>query len=153
MSRAQEAAYETSLTANSCATPAKGDRVVWTTGKIDIDEVAVAFKTRSSDLSTEAKKRLQRTMSVIGGAYSIKIVGRDDDTYQEGVDRARAQAIRSFLITNGARPELISVETGAAHKDGSHWLSHVTVQSHRIAKYRQSRPSVQEGRTSGVHHG
>ena len=94
----------------------------------------MAFKTGSSDLSTEAKKRLQRTMSVIGGVYSIKIVGRDDDTFQEGVDRARAQAIRSFLITNGARPELISSETGAAHKDGSHWLSHVTEQSHRITK-------------------
>lgn len=128
LSTAMEARGAVALEANSYATPAKGDKVIWETSQFLVDEFAIGFGTDSSKLTPDASRKLMRLARDLGGEYLIRVTGRDDGNLKEGVDRARAKVIREFLIANGARSSQIKTDVGSPVKDGKYWLSHVVLE-------------------------
>lgn len=132
LSTAMEARSAVALEANSYATPAKGDKVQWASSQLQLDELAVGFSADSSRISPETSRKLKRLARDLEGDYLVRIIGRDDGNLKEGVDRARAKAIRELLIANGARSNQIKIEVGSPVKDGKVWLSHVIVERREV---------------------
>jgi outer membrane protein OmpA-like peptidoglycan-associated protein len=118
---------------NSYATPRRGDRVVWTEGEPRRDEVQVWFARGSSQLTPDGRRTIAAAARAGNNARFI-VIGRDDDTYKEGLDKQRAQTLREALVKAGADDDQITVRTGIASKGkGSHWASNIIVETERPA--------------------
>ncbi len=100
------------LESNSYATPVKGDRVNWKESETENTTQQVYFPLGSPKLTAQALKLLQATASDFKGATSITIVGRDDSSEKEGLEKARAVAIREALLKLGVSSERIAVKSG-----------------------------------------
>ena len=100
------------LEANSYATPAKGDRVTWKDSETEVTERQVFFAAGTASLSTQAKKALTDMTSQVKSATSITIIGRDDSSEKEGLEKARANNLRDALVKLGVSADNITVKIG-----------------------------------------
>jgi outer membrane protein OmpA-like peptidoglycan-associated protein len=101
-----------SLETNSYATPAKGDRVTWKDSETEVIEQQVFFARGSAALNPQAKKALAAMADFVRGGSSITVIGRDDASEKEGLEKLRASVLRSELIKVGAAAENITVRYG-----------------------------------------
>lgn len=100
------------LEANSYATPAKGDRVTWKESETEVSERQVYFVTGTAALGPQAKRALSNMSAQVKGATSITIIGRDDSSEKEGLEKARAENLRDALVKMGIGAERITVKLG-----------------------------------------
>jgi outer membrane protein OmpA-like peptidoglycan-associated protein len=101
------------LQTNSYATPLAGDRVQWTTSETQ-RSVDVPFTPGSSVLSKEAQANLRSMVPGLQDAGRIEIEGFDDETFKEGVGRARAEAVTRLLLANGIERSKVTFRTSNA---------------------------------------
>lgn len=117
------------LERNSYATPRKGDRIVWQEREPKREEAHVWFPRGSAVLGPEGRRTVA-TLARAGGRARFTVIGRDDDTYKEGLDRQRAHALRDALVKAGAGEDRITVRTGIVGKGrGSTWSSDLIVET------------------------
>lgn len=120
---------DTALDRHSHATPLKGDRVYWPE-RSEQAEHAIGFPRGGYVLSREAQKALAAIVARAAPAARFTVIGRDDDSYKEGLERARAQALRDALVKSGIAGDRISVRTGVAKAGRENlWESTVVVQT------------------------
>lgn len=119
---------------NSYATPVKGDKVFWPERTTQVEH-SVGFARSAWVLSREALRSVNRIAQDAAPTARFTVIGRDDDSYKEGLERARADAIRSALMKAGIAPERITVQTGVmkAGDEGPLWDSTVVVQTSQTA--------------------
>lgn len=117
---------------NSYATPQKGDAVRWVQEEPQRDEVSVWFQRGSSVLSAEAKRLIAAAARRAGANTRFAVVGRDDDSLKEGLDKARAQVLSQALEHAGVSRSAIAVREGAAAAhNGRNWASTIQVETER----------------------
>ena len=63
-------------------------------------------------MSTQAKKALTDMTSQVKSATSITIIGRDDSSEKEGLEKARANNLRDALVKLGVSADNITVKIG-----------------------------------------
>ena len=95
----------------SYATPLEGDRVQWLDPR-DPEEHAIAFARSSQTLSREARQSLWRIAQRAAPGARFVVIGRDDDSYKEHLEQARADALRDALRRAGVASERIELRTG-----------------------------------------
>jgi hypothetical protein len=114
---------------NSYATPLKGDRVYWSESTSQTEH-GVSFSRGAYVLSAAARKTLAQLVSAAPPGSRFVAIGRDDDTYKEGLEQARADAIRSALIKAGVDHDRVSTRTGVMRKGkANQWDSTLVVES------------------------
>lgn len=121
---------EAALDRNSYATPVKGDRVYWPE-RIQEVEHSIGFVRSAYVLSRDAQKAIARIAERAAPAARFTVIGRDDDSYKEGLERARADAILGALVKAGITSDRITVRTGvmkSGHK-GKLWDSTLMVET------------------------
>lgn len=121
---------EQALDRNSYATPLRGDRVYWPE-RSEEAEHAFGFPRGGYVLSREARKTLAAIAARAAPAARFTVIGRDDDSYKEGLERARAEALREALVKSGIGAERITLRTGVAKlaQNGTLWDSTLIVQT------------------------
>lgn len=139
----QDTAQAQAVDRNSYATPARGDRVYWAT-RSDRAEHAVCFQRGGYTLSRDALKAIAAAASGRSGARYI-VIGRDDDTYKEGLEAARASAMRDALVKAGIPQENIALRTGVMKTSatGKEWESTIVVETAPEAPVMQAAPPPQ----------
>lgn len=121
------------LDRNSYAMPHKGDRVYWSESSSHTEH-AVSFSRGAYVLSTTARKTLAQLVSAAPRGSRFVAIGRDDDSYKEGLDQARADAMRNALIKAGVSRDRISTRTGVMRKGKARqWDSTLLVESRAVA--------------------
>jgi outer membrane protein OmpA-like peptidoglycan-associated protein len=128
------------LESNSYAKPVKGDRVTWKDSETDIAERQVFFVAGTAALGPQAKKALVAMTGEVKSATNITIVGRDDSSEKEGLEKARAVNLRDALIKMGISADRITVKIGVmgTPKDKL-WPSDIRIE--RVLPTAISRPS------------
>lgn len=121
---------EQALDRNSYATPVKGDRVYWPERSEEVEH-SVGFARGGYVLSREAQRALAGMARRAAPSARFTVIGRDDDSYKEGLEHARANALRDALAKAGIASERITVRTGVAQQSrkGKLWESTVVVES------------------------
>jgi len=117
------------LQTNSYATPRKGDAVKWeelnTPPKVEKD---VWFSSGSAVLSRSARTSVLSIGKSISRGAHVVVIGREDDTLKDGVESARAKAIKEVLIKAGVSADQISQKLGVAGKqDHKLWASTIEI--------------------------
>ncbi len=102
----------TALETNSYATPTKGDRVTWKDSETEVSENQIFFATGVPTIGPLGKKALDELAHKARSATSITVIGRDDSSEKEGLERARANNLRDALIKMGVSPDRITVRIG-----------------------------------------
>lgn len=119
-----------SLEANSYATPVKGDRVTWKDAETKSTEHKIWFQRGNQALGPAASKDIAALMPAIKQATRVTIVGRDDDTYKEGLEQARAQSIKAALVKAGIPQERIVIKTGVQSEPSKGlWASDIRIET------------------------
>lgn len=119
-----------SLEANSYATPVKGDRVAWKDSETRNETLQVWFGKSKHELSKIVAKQLAASREVLRNATRITVVGRDDDSYKEGLEQARATAIREELVKLGIESKKIVVKTGVGiDRRKDQWASDIRIET------------------------
>lgn len=87
---------------NSYATPRRGDQIEWggSSSPRQIEE-AVFFARGEARLLPEAGATILRLARRIDGSAQVTVVGRDDDSYKEGLGEARARVLMNALVAAG----------------------------------------------------
>jgi outer membrane protein OmpA-like peptidoglycan-associated protein len=131
------------LESNSYATPVKGDRVEWKDSETETREHQVFFVKGSAVVGPIAQKTIVAiAKSIKADVASIIIVGRDDDTYKEGLDKERALAIKQALVKAGVDASKLVVKTGVqAQAKNGQWASDIRVESIVPTKIARPTPS------------
>lgn len=131
-----------SLDSNSYATPVKGDRVTWKESEVQTIEKQVYFVKGITIMGPAAKAAIAALLPQAKESTSIVVVGRDDESEKEGLDKARANVIRNALIAAGISADKISVKTGVqgSTKDKL-WPSDIRME--KVLPTAVSRPSSQ----------
>ena len=121
---------ETALNRNSYATPVKGDRVYWPERTEEVEH-SIGFARSAYVLSGDAQKAIVRVAQRAAPAARFTVIGRDDDSYKEGLERARADAMREALIKAGITSDRITVRTGvmSSGQKGRLWESTLMVET------------------------
>ncbi len=128
------------LEANSYATPAKGDRVSWKESETEVSERQVYFVAGTAALGPQAKKALSSMTSEAKGATTITIIGRDDSSEKEGLEKARAINLRDALVKMGVSAQNITVKIGVMGTPKNKlWPSDILIQ--RVVPTAISRPN------------
>lgn len=96
---------------NSYATPRKGDAVTWVEPNPET-AVQIGFKRSSAALTEAGKRTVAAAVRSAPGYAKFTVVGRDDDSYKEGLGRDRAQTIRGALIKAGVPADRITTRIG-----------------------------------------
>jgi len=129
------------LESNSYATPVKGDRVSWKESETEIFDRQVYFAVGTATLSAQAKKALADMATQLKGATAITVVGRDDSSEKEGLEKARANAIRDALLKMGVGGDRITVKIGVMGEPRDKlWPSDIQIE--RAVSTAISRPSL-----------
>ncbi|HEX2544495.1 MAG TPA: TcpQ domain-containing protein [Ramlibacter sp.] len=102
---------ETALERHSYATPIKGDGVQWT-GRNEPVEHAIVFARGSHALLRDAQQSLARIVQRAGAAARFTVIGRDDDSDREGLERTRADVLHEALRRAGVSADRIQLRTG-----------------------------------------
>lgn len=140
---------EQALDRNSYATPVKGDKVYWQERTEQIEH-SIGFVRGGYVLSRDAQRALSGIAQRAAPSARFTVIGRDDDSYKEGLERARADALREALVKAGIPGDRITVRTGvaqAAHK-GKLWDSTLIVETQQRApamRVTPTAPSVGQG--------
>lgn len=118
------------LDRNSYATPVKGDRVYWPERTEQVEH-SIGFARGGYVLSREARREVAGMALRADPSARFTVIGRDDDSYKEGLERARAEALRDALAKAGIASERITVRTGVAQpgRKGKLWDSTVLVEA------------------------
>ena len=115
--------------ANSYATPVKGDRVSWKDCEVESTERQVYFGLGSPTITPQAFKLLQASIPDFKGATSITVIGRDDSSEKEGLEKARANALRDALLKMGVNADRITVKIGVmGQQKDKLWPSDIRVE-------------------------
>lgn len=116
---------------NSYATPRKGDAVTWQAGETaKRDERDVWFVRGSAQLNADSAGQILAAVRAAPAGSRFVLIGRDDDTYKEGLDAARSQALRTAFGRAGVAADRITVRTGVAGKSkGRLWASSIWIES------------------------
>ena len=125
---------EQALDRNSYATPVKGDKVYWQ-DRAEQTEHSIGFVRGGYVLSRDAQRAVAAIARRSPPSARFTVIGRDDDSYKEGLERARADALREALVRAGVAGDRITVRTGVAqpaHK-GKLWDSTLVVETQRQA--------------------
>jgi len=105
------------LERNSYATPRKGDNLVWQKpAQPQPEQREIWFKAGSAALTPEARKALIAVAKAAPSTARMTVIGRDDETFKEGLDRARGKAMRDVLVGAGLPSERVTVRQGIADK-------------------------------------
>jgi len=105
------------LERNSYATPRKGDNLVWQKpAEPQREQREIWFKAGSAALTPEARKALIAAAKAAPSTARMTVIGRDDETFKEGLDRARGKAMRDVLVGAGLPSERVTVRQGIADK-------------------------------------
>lgn len=128
------------LEANSYATPAKGDRVTWKESETEVSDHQVYFVAGTAALGPQAKRALSSMAGQVKGATTITIIGRDDSSEKEGLEKARANNLRDALVKMGISADRITVKIGVmgTPKDKL-WPSDIRIE--RVVPTAIARPS------------
>lgn len=134
---------------NSYATPARGDRVYWPTRREQVEH-SVYFQRGAYVLSRQALQRISSIASQPGARFVV--IGRDDDTYKEGLENARAVAMRDALVKAGVPIERITVRTGVmrGRQNTKEWESTIVVESQQEAPVMHAAPTQEQAVASNV---
>ena len=113
---------------NSYATPVRGDRVAWVEPQVSTTEQTIWFPKGSHVLGPQGRKLLAAIAAKVASGDRLEVVGRDDETLKEGLDQARANAMRDALVKAGVSAESITTRVAVAGKqDKNLWESNVRV--------------------------
>lgn len=117
------------LERNSYATPRRGDAVTWQSTEARREESEVWFARGTPNLTAEGRRVLLVAAKSLPSDARVTVVGRDDDSYKEGLDEARAQAMRDMLVKAGVPAARVVTRVGVAGKQrGKHWSSTLVVE-------------------------
>ena len=129
---ASGSAIDAAVNRNSYATPRKGDAVQWMDPEPRREEFTVWFTRGSAVLSRDAKRAIAEVARRGGQNTRFFVVGRDDGSLKEGLDRVRAETLASALAKAGAEPSRIVTRVGVAGVPrGKSWPSTLQVESER----------------------
>lgn len=139
-------APDTALDRNSYATPTKGDQVFWTERHGEEKEYDVPF-VRGVSVLGPAGRRIVSSLDRAGSGAFFTVIGRDDDTYKEGLDEARAAAIRDALVKAGVPSDRITTKAGVMRKGGgsTNWDATVVVRTRSAEPTMRIAPAVPPG--------
>jgi outer membrane protein OmpA-like peptidoglycan-associated protein len=137
----------TNLEANSYATPVRGDRVEWRDSETVVENEQVWFPKGQGFLG----KNALRDVAALGGRFrnasAVTIIGRDDDSYKQGLELARANSIRATLIKAGVPANVITVKAGPTGKaDKGLWPSDLRIET--VVPTKVARPGNPSGDAS-----
>ncbi|MCV0438996.1 MAG: TcpQ domain-containing protein [Hydrogenophaga sp.] len=117
------------LERNSYATPVRGDRMEWVDPQVRTTDHTIWFPKGSSTLGPKGRKLIASIAASAQKGARVEVVGRDDETLKEGLDQARANAMRDALVKAGVPLDSIATKVGVAGKqDKSLWESNVRVE-------------------------
>lgn len=117
---------------NSYATPRKGDAVAWVEPEPKRTEYSVMFAKGSAILSPEGRKLIVSVAKMDGPHSRITVIGRDDESLKEGIDRLRSETLKAALVKAGLDAGRISTRVGVAGKPlGARWPSTLQVETER----------------------
>lgn len=134
----------TSLEANSYATPVRGDRVEWRESETVTENEQVWFPRGQGFLGKNALRDVTALGARLTNASSVTITGRDDNSYKQGLELARANSIKATLIKAGVPANVISVKVGPAGKaDKGLWPSDIRIES--VVPTKVARPGNPSG--------
>lgn len=117
-------------TLSSYATPVRGDVIEWRAPSRSFER-AIMFPEGSSQLSKRVKGALGSLAKEIGPKAQVTVIGRDDQSLNEGLPQARVNAIVDGLVAAGLPKENIVTQLApesaeSAGKDGARFVaSHV----------------------------
>jgi outer membrane protein OmpA-like peptidoglycan-associated protein len=97
---------------DSYATPIKGDVVQWTDPGEQSSDYSISFPMGKSKLLPTSIKALMALLPSKKANMTFEVVGRDDDTYMEGLPDARSTAVAEFLIAHGVSRDNIRIKSG-----------------------------------------
>lgn len=98
---------------NSYATPRRGDQIEWGGGGSPRQiEEAVFFARGEARLLPEAAATIMRLARRIEPSAQVTVVGRDDNSYKEGLGEARARVLMNALVTAGVSRSQIVTKIG-----------------------------------------
>lgn len=119
------------LERNSYATPRKGDNLTWQKqAESKRDQREIWFKSGSAALTAEARNALIAAAKATPAGARVTVIGRDDETFKDGLDRARGKAMRDVLVRAGLSPERVTVRQGVSDKQsGQQWASTLVIES------------------------
>lgn len=144
LGRAQAFLGWTALEANSYATPVKGDAVSWESGDIQLAEHQIWFVAGSPKLGPSAVKDIYKQAQSLKQATRITIVGRDDESYKEGLDMARAVALRDVIVKAGVLADRITLKTGVqGESKKSLWPSDIRIETIRPTQIASPSPKAE----------
>ena len=130
LSSGLETLKNNSLESNSYATPLKGDRVIWKDSEVKTESFQIWFTKGAYILTKYASEQLIANKATYKNATAITVIGRDDDSYKEGLEFERAKAIKSALIKLGADESKIVIKTGVMGvAQNGRWASDIRVES------------------------
>lgn len=122
--------HEADADQRSYARPLAGDSLQWEQWRQPVEH-AIAFPRGSQALSREAQQAVSRVVQRATPGTRFVVIGRDDDSYKEHLEQARAEALRDALRRAGVSPERIALRTGAmrAGSRAGSWESTVVVET------------------------
>lgn len=94
-------------TANSYATPLRGDSVQWQSEQPR--EATVAFSVGESKVSQEQLKALAALARSAGTSTRVEVIGADDESMRERLPIERAEAIKAVLVRAGVPPQNVAI--------------------------------------------
>ena len=104
-------AREAALEHHSYAQPLRGDRVHWS-GSTESVEHALLFARGTHPVTREAQQAIVRIVQRAGPGARYTVIGREDDSDKEGLERSRAEALRDTLRRAGVAAERIQLRSG-----------------------------------------
>lgn len=107
-----QAPAQISTETNSYATPIKGDLVEWREKGTPSKDVQIMFPLGQAKLGPTGLKTILASLPAQRTNITFEIVGRDDDTYKEGLPEARAAAVAELLVSRGVPRESIKFRSG-----------------------------------------
>ena len=146
---AAPALVDDALERNSYATPTRGDRVGWVMPEKRVQEHVVWFAKGSHTLGPMGRKLVQGLARSTSASARFVVMGRDDESLKEGLEQARADAMRDALVASGVSRDRISTKIGIAGKrDKNLWESNIRVEVESEALVSASRASPSQPATN-----
>ena len=138
-----------SMESNSYATPVKGDRVTWRDSETRAEAFQIWFEKGKYILTKKAAEQILANKAVYKAATSITVIGRDDDSYKEGLELERAKVLKEALVKLGVEASRILVKTGVSTPpDSGRWASDIRVET--VMPTQVARPEPKNDRCSVV---
>lgn len=136
-------AIDDAVNRNSYATPRKGDAVTWVDAEPKRSEFSVMFAKGSAVLTAEGRKVIASVAKMDGPQSHVVVIGRDDESLKEGLDRLRADTLKAALVKAGVDPTRLTTRVGVAGTPiATRWPSTLQVETERPAPARTLDPRL-----------